>query len=283
MDRPALAVYPAGAHMPTRELDDWELVWIIRGQATLTGTPRVQLPAGHVLLLPPGHAHGFDWNPRGFTEHGYVHFDLASVPDAPQALAPVGNTRGAVGPVHLAMTRDDPLAGLCAYLLWLGSAQLDAWQGPATAVIGQILHHMVTLPRPDVVAERLPGPVEKSVHHLRSAWSTAPLARIPVGELASSAAVSEVHLSRLFKATFDVSVAAGLEQLRCLRAATLLERTDLSTAQIARECGFSDASHFSHRFRTVTGVPPTAARVAGERLRLRDKPGLRPLEQQVLG
>lgn len=272
MERPAFAVYPAGARMPMRELDDWELVWVTRGRATLTGTPRIELRAGHLLLLPAGHPHGFDWNPRGVTEHGYVHFELESVPDEVDQ------------PVYVPMTRDDPLTGLCAYLRWLGSAQVDAWEWAVTATIGQIMQHMLSLPRPDTIAAtKLPDPVERAVRHLRTAWSPPPLARVSVEELASSASVSPVHLNRLFRATCDLSVAAGVEQLRCLYAATLLERTDLSTTQIARQCGFADVSHFSHRFRAVTGGTPTSSRGSRAPLHLRTHPGLRHLEQVVLG
>src|SRR5688572_26031948 len=59
MERPAAAVYPAGARMSVRVLDDWELVWLLRGRATLTGDPGLELWAGDLVVIPPGHPHGF--------------------------------------------------------------------------------------------------------------------------------------------------------------------------------------------------------------------------------
>ena len=165
MEPPATAVYPAGARMAVRVLDDWELVWILRGCATLTGRPSTELRAGHLLLLPPGHPHGFEWNTRGTTEHGYVHFDPESVPDLERTVAGTSTVQGTADltlPVCVRMTPDDPLSGLCAYLRWLGSAPLDAWQWPVAETIGQILRQMLCLPRPDAV------PLKSS--RVRSCW-----------------------------------------------------------------------------------------------------------------
>jgi AraC-like DNA-binding protein len=275
VDRPGRGVYPAGARLAPRTLDDWELVWLVRGRATLTGTPVVALRPGHVLLIPPAHPHGFDWNPHGLTEHGYVHFDLAAVPGAPT----VGtHGDGGTGPVHAVTGRGEPLAALCAYLERPAVGDRHA----VAVVVRQVLEHLLVLPAPgEPAAERLPPAVDRAVRHLRGAWATAPAARVPVGELAAAAAVSPVHLNRLVRTAFGLSVAAGVERLRCLRAATLLERTDLTTAEIARQCGFADASHFSHRFREVTGRTPRAVRDGDPPGPLRDDPGLRLLDAVV--
>jgi hypothetical protein len=36
MERPAVADYPPGAQLPWRVLDDYEFVWMLRGQACVT-------------------------------------------------------------------------------------------------------------------------------------------------------------------------------------------------------------------------------------------------------
>ena len=46
MQRPALADYPAGARLPERVLDDYELVWMVRGRALVEG--RTQIGRAHV-------------------------------------------------------------------------------------------------------------------------------------------------------------------------------------------------------------------------------------------
>ena len=286
MDRPATAVYPAGARLPSRVLDDWELVWLLRGRAVLTGAPGLELGTGDLVVLQPGHRHGFDWNQHGETEHGYVHFDLTDVTDGLSASDHrVFEAATATGgrPVHMRMTKEDPLSGLCAYLLWLGATEPAGWQPALTHTVRQVLLHVFSQPHPSAESGDIPPePVRLAVAHLRQAWSGPPLARVSVADLAAAAHVSPVHLGRLFNATFGLGVAEAQERLRCLHATTLLERTDLSVSQVARRCGFSDVSHFSHRYKAVTGRSPSAARAAPGAVDLRHHPGVRSLEHLVL-
>jgi AraC family transcriptional regulator len=62
-----------------------------------------------------------------------------------------------------------------------------------------------------------------------------------------------------------ISVAAALERLRLSRAEMLLARTDMSISSIAKECGFADLYHFSHRFSRLYQLPPSTYRDAGMR------------------
>jgi AraC-like DNA-binding protein len=53
---------------------------------------------------------------------------------------------------------------------------------------------------------------------------------------------------------------------------------------IARQCGFADLYHFSHRFSARYGVPPTAYRGMGTPVSSQlDHPGLRRLALSVWG
>jgi AraC-like DNA-binding protein len=233
-----------------RTLDDFELVWMLRGRARLTGDADVDLTPGHLLLIGPGLAHGFEWDRRRSSRHGYVHFDaeLLGV-DRPSP------------PEHRAMTSNDPLAGLCAYLLWLG--QLDDWELRAHEALRYLLTVFLARPLPDAGASRLAPPLAAAVDSLRASWAKMPLPRIRVDALAAAAAISRGYLTRLFQKNFAMSPAPALEHLRCSRAETLLLRTDLGVETIAHQCGYADPSHFSHRFSAIHGVPPTAFRLGG--------------------
>lgn len=68
------------------------------------------------------------------------------------------------------------------------------------------------------------------------------------------------------------------QSLRCSRAETLLLRTDMTIGAIARECGFADLFHFSHRFTERYGVSPsTYRRVGTANESVLDHPGVRRL------
>ncbi len=250
MDRPAVADYPPGAGLPPRVIRDFEFVWMLRGRATFVVDEETLLTPGELLLVPPDVRHSFRWDHQQPSRHGYVHFGDA---DLGRAIAPdVRLTR---------MSDSDPLAGLCAYLLWLGGSDLADWQ----VSVRRALEFMLTLvedgPLPsNDAAPDLAGPLRAAVSYLRDEWSQLPLRRIGVAELAIAAHVSRGYLNRLFRAAFGSTASVALERLRCSRAESLIMRTDLTIAAIARQCGYADVAHFSHRFSTIHGMSPSAYR-----------------------
>jgi AraC-like DNA-binding protein len=272
VDRPAVADHPPGAHLARRVIDDYELVWMLRGRARLvTDDAAVPLPPGQLLLLPPGVPHGLAWDPRQPSRHGYLHFGPEHF-DVPP------------GDIQVrAMTARDPLDGLCAYLLWLGRREQDDWEPAVRATLRFLLATFVDGPLPEP-EDRSPltAPLEAAVAHLRRTWGRLPLRRIGVDELARAAAVSRGYLHRLFHDAFGRGPAPAMERARCSRVETLLTRTDLTVEAIARQCGFADLSHLSHRFAAIHGLSPTAYRTAAARVpSVLDEPGVRRLVQLI--
>ena len=81
-----------------------------------------------------------------------------------------------------------------------------------------------------------------------------------IGDLASSLNIHRSQLSRLFKKQTGQTFAAFVRSVRIQRAMKLLQETSMPLAEIAFECGFSDQSHFSRSFRTVTKRTPSEIR-----------------------
>jgi AraC-like ligand binding domain len=156
--RPALADYPAGAELPTRVIDDLELVWMVRGRARLrTGAGDRPLGPGDLALIPPGVPHGFAWDERRPSRHGYVHFGAAALSGPPPA-----------APLVVSMTDHDPLAGAAAYLLWLGGDEPSGWEGRVADTLRFVLDMMLTGPLPPTGAPDEPPPeLAAAVDHLR--------------------------------------------------------------------------------------------------------------------
>jgi AraC-like DNA-binding protein len=250
VDRPAVADYPPGASLQPRVISDFEFVWMLRGRATFAGTEERLVTPGELLLVPPGVRHSFRWDHDQASRHGYLHFGHADVdrPVTPE----VRLTR---------MSGADPLAGLCAYLLWLGGSNLADWQTSVrrTLEFMLILVEDGPLPSEDDALD-VTGPMCAAVSYLRHEWSHLPLRRVGVAEIATAAHVSRGYVNRLFRAKFGISASAALERLRCSRAESLLTRTDLTIAAIARQCGYADVPHFSHRFSSIHGISASAYR-----------------------
>lgn len=81
-----------------------------------------------------------------------------------------------------------------------------------------------------------------------------------IGKLAEDVGVSASQLSRLFDRHAGQSPLEFWTNLRLDHARWRLLNGRMSITQIAFECGFSDAPHFSRRFKRRFGQPPNAFR-----------------------
>jgi AraC-like DNA-binding protein len=79
-------------------------------------------------------------------------------------------------------------------------------------------------------------------------------------EVAEKFNTSRRSLLRLFKATTGTSPSRYIEETKLDSAKMLLATSKLTMKQIAYEAGYSTASHFSSKFRQLTGLAPSAFR-----------------------
>jgi AraC family transcriptional regulator len=85
---------------------------------------------------------------------------------------------------------------------------------------------------------------------------------ISVRQLAQLCGLSLCYFVRAFSNTVGIAPYAWFVEQRICRAKNLLSSTDLSLAQIALECGFSDQAHFTKAFGKATGLTPARWRRA---------------------
>ena len=268
---PASVTYPPAATYGPRTLEDFEFVWVTSGSARwrwLDGRRELTLDPGTVLLARPGMRDELHWDRSVPTRHGYVHFRL----DPPPSSASWPLVRPARAP--------GPIAGLLDYLLWLGEERVDGWPGHAAQTISTLLGLFVSAPLPEGRPAPEPAPLAAALDHVRDAWLRA-IRPIDLAELAMTAHVSREHLGRLFRQHYGVAISGSLELIRLGRAATLLERSNLTVTEVALGAGFPDPLHFSKRFRRAYGVPPRAYRAGARRADPLDAPGLRALSARL--
>ena len=79
-------------------------------------------------------------------------------------------------------------------------------------------------------------------------------------ELAARLNITPVQLVREFRECVGSNISAFLKARQIELAKLLLERTNLSTAEIAGRTGFGTARTFYRAFRRSTGTTPTAFR-----------------------
>jgi AraC family transcriptional regulator len=78
--------------------------------------------------------------------------------------------------------------------------------------------------------------------------------------IAKAAGVSTGRLNSEFKRSMKVAPYQYVLNARVRRASALLMSTDLSLAQIAHQCGFSNQQHMTRMVRRVMGRTPGAIR-----------------------
>jgi AraC family transcriptional regulator len=77
-----------------------------------------------------------------------------------------------------------------------------------------------------------------------------------MAEVAAAAGVHPVHLARVFRKQFGMTVGEYQRRLRLAWAGKELLRGDTDLATLALEAGFADQSHFTRAFRWMTGMTP---------------------------
>lgn len=83
---------------------------------------------------------------------------------------------------------------------------------------------------------------------------------VTVRELTILLGISQPYLFKIFKEACGLSPKEYIEKTRLLQAKRLLDRMDLSIAQIADALGYSDRSAFSKAFKKATGIAPVRFR-----------------------
>lgn len=83
---------------------------------------------------------------------------------------------------------------------------------------------------------------------------------VTIDGIAKALGTNARRLTRLFDAELAMSPAQTYRQIRLERAKWLIEHSVKSMSEIAYECGFADASHFSRSYREAFGASPSDVR-----------------------
>ena len=84
-----------------------------------------------------------------------------------------------------------------------------------------------------------------------------------VGKLAESMAVSEGHISRLFKAETEVSINNYLTKYRIRKAMDYLKDVQVKVYEVAEKVGYQDLAYFSNTFKKLVGKTPSDYQAKG--------------------
>jgi AraC-like DNA-binding protein len=146
--------------------------------------------------------------------------------------------------------------------LWWDSQGMPDWfmvtKLPLRDRAGKIAGVMGVLRRPDQSDRELPvfQTVARAAELLRRDFAKA----VTIEEVAWTCGQSVRQLQRRFQTAFGISPQEFLIKTRVLAAQRLLESTSRNASEIAKLCGFVDASSFAQHFRKRIGMTPSEYR-----------------------
>lgn len=234
------AVYPCGLHMPMHSHEPAHLSIVLSGGFEETLPPlKWQVGPGRVLFRPAEGEHDVRFGP--------VHTHIlsvqlrSSVTDyARDAKIPISQ------PADLSGTRSS----------WLVARIHDEFRSDDSvsdlAIDALILDMLVELGRAKF-SDTSDVKIKKVEERLRENLNR----KISMDELAKEVGMHPMSLARAFRRVHRTTIGTYVRRLRLERATQLLTHSNLSLAEIARELGFADQSHFSRVFKAETGFTPS--------------------------
>lgn len=232
---------------------DYLLVWVIDGaiHGDLAGE-RLTAGRGRVLMFPPSVPHSYAAPPTGDWHWLWVHFD--------------GSAAAAVHAEFMAagqrLTVPDDQAMYRRFMGVLTHAQQSPAPRESRALSGELLGLLGTI-LDRCAPQGQPSAGEPKLEAL-FAWIAENLHRpLPLHELCSQATYSPAQLHRHFIAAVGLSPQAYVARIRHSTAADLLALTSMAVADVAAAVGYADPLYFSRRFKSWSGLSPSAFRVAG--------------------
>lgn len=250
---------------PQQHYHDYtELLFGLGGRAQVyTGATCCTLSAGDLMLIHPHEphdVHALD----GFCTYIVIKFlpevllaGVQTYPTYGYVLLLTEKTAGKQCLFPAAELRQSDLPSRFAHLM-------EEWEGEAfgyeLSLRADVLHIFLyimrrwqksDLPLAAGMAGRQGEIISRALTYVRAHY-----AELTEDSTAAACGVSRTYLSRCFKRAMKMGFSAYVNEVRLREAERLLLTSPQSVTEIAQEVGFSTASYFIDRFRTLHGVTP---------------------------
>lgn len=116
-----------------------------------------------------------------------------------------------------------------------------------TALRGQVLSY-----GGDTILKHPHFALIEAIHYVQCHYAQDPSLK----ETAEAVHLSDAYLSRLFTSRLDTTYSLFLSEVKISHAMTLLYNTNLTIAEIADQCGYSNSNYFSDAFKKMIGISP---------------------------
>lgn len=250
--RSALFDWEIGAH---RHANLFQILNMTAGKAECQmGEEWLQLVPPVAVLVMPGVIHGFRFSPD---TQGHVITLLAEqalqIPRVAPELRPLlAQSRVIALPGRVAPRVEQSVAAIAEDYAASAPGRLgliEAHIAILLITLGRMLAEDAAAGRPNRHAAQFRALLDRHFREQRS-----------VSFYAGKLGISDVHLNRVSRASFDTSALGVINQRLIMEAKRDLTFTLLSVKEIAYSLGFEDPAYFTRFFTKQTGQTPTAFR-----------------------
>ncbi len=270
-----VVTFEVGAVQPWRWLYDHELVCVLagRGEIHVEGGVFAAAP-NDLFLVQPGRRHSFRPGPQTSVTLLGIHFDWPSRPDSAttplfwnegeKVITEAVRTVSCIGAwdpqrrPHLSLKGQPRARALLEDAVRQHAHPEPEASLAATALLVAGLAAIAQAARLQQLAEshRVGPDAVRRCQKARDLLEAPCDEPMRMAELAARVGWSVDHLQRTFRAVFDDSPAAVQRAAQLRRARELLRIGVFSVSEVATQCGFKTASHFSAAFKSAHGWTP---------------------------
>jgi len=251
-------VVPGDSGIATK--DHYEFNWLRQGKVHIEVEGEAfDVHPEDILLFRPGQEVRWSYDKLEPSVVYTFFFDTASIP--------TGWPAPRTWPVKRQMPPNDIIRPLFEFVAGHGMHSTTGEEFSILPAIQSAIETMMTafingpLDRPQSFPRYYPAAVLRTVAWMSEMLLADPSKKVTSDDLAAVAGVSLQHLSRLFHQYLGNSPMEVLYIYRITRSLIGL-RAGRKVESVALELGFSDAAHFSRRFRDLFGKTPSAMQKA---------------------
>lgn len=231
--------------------DDYLLFYVATGcESFLFESGKVLADAGSFVIFAPGEPQRHICEYEGISEFYYVHFECSE-----ERFAKLYD--GETSTVSKIATGEDISSHFQDILSEL-QLELDSSHEIAVTRLTELFLRIKRGVRPlkSELSTSQVKTVHKIIHGINKSW------REPytLDDYAREFCLSRYHLAHIFKKYTGMSPIAYRNRLRLRYAKGMLEKTDLSIAEIAENNGFAGQQYFCEAFKESFGISPSEYR-----------------------
>lgn len=258
---------PTG-RLPQRRLYDFEILYVVQGQAATTiHGQRFNIAAGQLIFLPSGVLHQNESVSEPDTHFLGIHFDffneLHIMTEADMIVNEeeihlnkfaVEACSDAFAPLSSQTVYTPPL--VCVQLMEqlvqeFTMRQLGYELVCKSLMLSILVHLMRTSPSQSLA---LASPHGIKLARIGEQIEASPAEPWTNSRIAEQLQLSIDYTAKLFKQTMGMPPSAYVQSIRHREARRLLRETEMSVEQIGSEIGYSDIHYFSRMFRRHEGI-----------------------------